>query len=187
LKYSGSVGGAANLISTNNHTGRGQLDVSLNAWLHVIPFLGALTYDKEQNIALRAALAAGAGVSVVDTDAVSWKIDTGPGYLTNKPITVETGTPSAEKDLGIFFSTHLKIDFTDSITLKLDWLSLLAVTHIERSYHSATAALRMEITDELSIDVTTIFERVESPVSTETGRTPQSNDLQLVIGLGVKL
>ena len=32
-----------------------------------------------------------------------------------------------------------------------------------------------------------IGERIEAPVSTDTGHTPDSNDLQLVVGIGVEI
>ena len=154
--------------------------------LYALPFFGSLRHDLEQNIALRTTVGAGAGVRIIDADAGSWDFDLGPAYISTLPISTEAGPVEREQDLGIVVNTHAKFDIAKDVTVSASWMSAFTVTGVSRSYHHGTAVLDFELTSVFSLDLSLVFDRIEQATTTEDGRVPAQNELQIVIGLGVK-
>ena len=187
VQYTGSLGAAYGDITTNKHTGIGQFDIKLTSILYAMPFFGMLTHDLEQNISLRAVAAVGAGVMILDQSKFTWSLGGGPGYQSTVPITVDSGEDEESHGFALVLNTRAQFEWTDDLKLSAQWVSLIAVTDLDRSYHRLTASLHIALIDKLTVDINTIFERSEDPNAPTNEDGLRISDLELVVGLGVSL
>ncbi|HKU44190.1 MAG TPA: DUF481 domain-containing protein [Polyangiales bacterium] len=187
VSYEGAIGQVDGDLTVNSHTGSGKFDILITDRVYAQPFFGSLRHDQEQNIALRATLGAGGGVRIVDAGAGSWDLEFGPAYISTLAISSEAGPVEQEEDFGLVLSTRAKFDVAKDLTLSASWMSAFTLTGTSRSYHHGTAAVEFDLTNIFSLDLSFVFDRIEQAVTTEDGRVPEQNELQVVVGLGVKL
>lgn len=186
FEYNGAYGLVSEDVNTHRHRGNAEWNIFVSPLFYVTPFYGQGQYDKLQNIKFRGVALAGAGIHAVDLPNLEVDFEAASGYVSTTFISVEPGAESFIDGALVQPRVIVDWDITDDIEFELNWSSSLMVTDLADSYHHGTARLEIELTDVLDLDLSAIYDRFESPVTDEEGRTPVKNDLATTVGLGLE-
>jgi hypothetical protein len=179
----GQVSGEMNVQKLNSSVG---LNIFLSKRWYITPIWAIATHDRFQNIDIRVIPGAGAGLHVFKTKVVEWDIDAGLGYQYQKYRSVEPGEDQTLHDGAAAVSTRLELDLGALVDFELSWWSIFVYTNWDTTSHHGAAMLEFEVTDVFEITISAIYDRIEQPVAEENGDVPESNDLQLTVGMMVE-
>jgi hypothetical protein len=186
LEHTGTFGSVSREVNVQKLTSLAQLDIFLSKRWYIIPTWAIATHDRFQNINVRVIPGAGAGVHLFKTKVVEWDINAGLGYQFQEYRSVEAGQDQTLHDGVVGVSTQLELDLGKLVDFELTWWSIFAYTDWGTTSHHGTAMLEFEVTDIFDLTISAIYDRVEKPVADENGDVPESDDLQLTVGMMVE-
>ena len=188
LDYDANFGSVSGVQNVNRHHGVGKFDIFVSRLFYVTPVNVTLLHDKFQNIGFKTIPGIGIGYHAVDVSWVEWDLEAGGGYQYQSFISVPAGSDGVSHDAGIKLATRANFDiFTDDYELDLEWTTWLIPTEWGLTNHQGKAALSIDLNSIFTVDISAIYNRVEDPVPREDGTVPGSDDVQLVVGLGLEL
>ena len=197
LNYNTTFGRTGGVQNVNRHLGEEDFKVFLSSRWFVVPLFGQLFNDRFQNIQFRATPAAGAGVHIIDVPKVMWDFQTGIGYqyLNYLDTTaLPPGSANPQHDAFIPLYTYADFDISGDIDLTVSWLTNMVVTTIGNTNHTGKAALAIELTSVIDLDIAFLYLRTEQPAPAPApapGDPPpdpiKQNDYQLVVGISLEL
>lgn len=184
--YVGNFSQAGDIETANNQRLNATID-----WLFTTRFfwrtLGGEYYrDPFSNIAHQYSLGSALGYDLFNSSNTEWEIAFGGGYQNQQFVSV-AATEAGSADSPFFlFSTKFDQELTDDIDLLIDYnLRVLNEDSGTLTQHGR-AKLSTEFIGDLDIDISFIFDRIETPQTAADGSTPEQNDYQLVFSLGYK-
>lgn len=139
--------------------------------------------DEFQNIADQFTFDTGIGYHLVDTNRVEWDLQAGAGgnYLGN--VSVAPGVKNNQWSPVGTFGSDLIIDITPDIEYEL----LIGMTFLEESagryQHHIVSTLSTDLTNNLDLDISLIWDRTGKPQIDETGNTPEQDDFHFTVSL----
>jgi long-subunit fatty acid transport protein len=143
--------------------------------------------DRFSNIDNRITLGTGIGYNIIDTAKTEWDISPGLAYQYTQDVSVEAGedieTSTPALVIGTIFETELtqKIDFNASYRFNI-------VNRDSGTYtHHVLAALEIELTERLDLDLSFIWDRIQDPKTAADGSVPEQDDFYFFFGLGFEL
>ena len=189
LGYTGTYGYAEGEENARAHRGDFQLDYSITERLYLTPVFGNLTYDKFQNIALRARIGAGAGWHLVlprDFDQMwTWDVEAGGTYVRTRFRRVQPNEDRTRDEVSIRLATSGTVSPFDPWDLEWSYEVYIGVFDIEDTVHRATGTFHYRLMDHLSLEVSAVYDRVEQPERDSDGRLPKRDDLRTYVGITV--
>ena len=151
------------------------------------PVFGEYFRDPFTNIENRVTVGTGMGYHIIDTTKTEWYITPGIAYQYTQNVSVESGqntdNSTAALVVGTVFDTELTkhIDFNASYTFNI-------VNKESGTYtHHVTAALEIELTSRLDLDLSFVWDRIQNPKPEENGTVPDRDDFYLFFGIGFEL
>jgi hypothetical protein len=95
---------------------------------------------------------------------------------------VSEGEEDRTEDPAVVFSSH----FDTKLSKRLDWKAASSVQYASAgmTYH-VLSTLEYELTKVIDLDFTILWDRIQNPVSNETGDIPEQDDFQLSVGIGI--
>ena len=186
LDYLGNYSEASGTQTANNDRLNGSYDIRLNKDWFVRPALIEIYHDPLANIAYRLTGGAGAGYYVFDRTGLEWTLFAGPGYQYTKFANVETnqsdyaGTPAG------VLNSKFKADITSRLTFTQSWQSIFTDRESGQYSHHAVTSLEFEIKRHMDLDVSLVWDYLQSPQPKTDGSEPQKSDLYLTVGWGVR-
>jgi hypothetical protein len=143
--------------------------------------------DRVRNVDLRTTVAAGVGYDLVDRPRVDWNVLGGAGYQRTDFTAIEVGEPRTVEDGALLFKTSLELDLTADIDWDTSYQLVAVVTDWDRTSHHLASVFSFEVWGPLDLDVSFVWDRIEKPARDPDGDTPESDDLQLTVGIKVEL
>jgi hypothetical protein len=70
--------------------------------------------------------------------------------------------------------------------LILEYRGQYTSQEVGETFHHGVTTLSIDLTKRLDLDVSFIWDRVQNPKEDSSGETPKQDDLQLILGLGVR-
>jgi hypothetical protein len=143
--------------------------------------------DRVRNVDLRTTVAAGVGYDLVDRPRAEWNVLGGAGYQRAEYGSIAAGEEDNTEDAALLFQTKLELDpFRD-----VDWdttYSLVAVvSDWDRTSHHLVSVFSFEVWGPFDFDLSLVWDRIEKPADDPDGHTPESDDVQLTVGIKVEL
>jgi hypothetical protein len=183
-----SHGRAGSEETDKSRRGNAQVDLDLNLRTYLTLGYGEATYDKFQNLDIRVRAGSGVGVRLIREIDLHWVAEaTATGSYTEYR-RVEPGERRTEKGAELRLATRFWAEFLDDdLTVDVLFETFLGLRDIEDTTHHLQVTLSYEIVSDVTIDMTAIYDRNESPERRADGSRPKRDDLQLSVGFGWKL
>ena len=187
LQYNGAYGRVGEKTNTNKHLGQTHFDIILSSHSFLIPFFGSLRHDEFQNLNIRYALGAGAGVRPIDRPNFSFDFSVGVGY--QQSVYISTQSTDSSRDAGLLVQPQFYFDWdiTGDLELAATWYSGVIATQVENTYHHGTLDFSIDLTPRFFLKLGSTFDRQESPRTGQDGVTPRKDDFAVTFSLGLDL
>lgn len=185
LEYLGNFGEVNEIQTENNHRISASSDIFLSRRLFLrVP---DIEYYKDplQNIDHRLTLGGSVGYDLVHTGRTEWDVTIGPAWQRNWFTSVGSGDTIVD-GTALVLSSRFDVELTKRLDLLLEYRGQITRREQGDNLHHAEARLEFEIHKRLTLDVSFIWDRIASPEANSGDEQPQSDDVRLTLGLGMK-
>jgi hypothetical protein len=167
----------------NNHRLFGTLDIYVTRYFFYNPINAEYYRDPFKNIDQRITVGAGLGYIVMDSSKVEWDLSAGPAIVSTKYISVLPGEDIWVDSPSLAFTTKLDTELTSAIDFifkyNIHWLKNESGGYT----HHMIATLKSEITRDLDLDISAVWDRISHPTEDDTGNLPNPDDYRLLLGV----
>jgi len=184
LDYIGNYTITNDIESANNHRANGVWDHFVSDRFFLRPAFLEYFRDPFQNIAHRATVGSGLGYQLIDTSRTEWSVFAGPAYQWTSFEDVEPGEDDSEGTWALSAGTNLDHELTGDIDLFYEYRFQITSVDAGRYNHHMIGGFSFDLTDDLSMDVSMVWDRIEEPRPDADGVLPKKDDYRLVFGLG---
>jgi len=185
LDYIGNVSTLNGVASANNHRINSEFDIWLSRRLYlVVPYLEYYR-DPFQNLQHRVTAGVGVGYDIIYTPKVEWNVNTGPAYQEVWYESAQPGEPLQKGNAALTFGSKLDWDITSRLELIIEYRGQYTSKEIGETTHHTVGTISVDITKQLDLDVSLIWDRISNPKVGADGIEPKPDDFQLVVGLGL--
>ncbi|CAH0991210.1 hypothetical protein SIN8267_01312 [Sinobacterium norvegicum] len=143
-------------------------------------------HDPFQNINSKYTVGTGLGYDIVDNDRTEWNIVAGPAFQQTQFITVEEGKNDRENTGSFGLSSDYEYEITGDIDYFLNYSGNFVNSASGTYNHYLSTGLEIELTKMLDLDISLNWDHTKNPQADEDGITPKSDDLRLVVGIGIE-
>jgi len=184
--YLGRVTSEDKEETANNHRLNQRYDRYITRHFFWTPIFSELYTDPYKNINKQITLGLGLGYTLIDNKKVTWSVSGGPAFLYTRYETVTVG-----QDIEIFSSaldltTQYEQELNEIVDLTFNY-KLSFANKLSGSYkHHMLLTFENALTSWLDLDITGVWDYILSPQEASDATTPDSNDFQILIGLGVE-
>jgi putative salt-induced outer membrane protein YdiY len=182
-KYSGVISTVQDVETANNHRLTSTLDLYLTERTFVtVPGI-ELYRDKIQNIDLRTRPYAALGYKVIDTLDQKLRVSAGPAYQSTRLDAGATSMSSTDDTLAGVLSSDFDWDITGDIELTWSYSLTVPFPDTAQNNHNMVTSLSVDLTDDLELDVSFVWDRVNRPAANASGVVPLPNDFRTTVGV----
>lgn len=185
LAYRGGFSSVNGNKTANNHRGTFQFDTYLTRRLYIVLPTAEVFSDKFQNVGLRATAGGGVGYDLIKWPKFFMDVGTGLAYQYTDFDSTGAGQSGTANDVAASFSTTIELDPISNVEWDTSYKLLLVMTDLDNTSHHLESVVSIEVWGPLDLDITAIWDRIESPPPNSNGITPKSNDLRMTVGLGL--
>jgi putative salt-induced outer membrane protein YdiY len=186
IEYNGAYGSLNDEKNTNNHRGRSNLDYFLTRDLFLTPAAFEVFSDEFQNVSYRLTPAAGFGYYLVRRPALEWQARLWGGYQHTRFDSAFPGDSKTADNGAIIFSTVLDSDLNSRVDLILEYQVQVIAPDTDQTNHHTAATLEIELFSPIDLDLNFVWDRIEDPETEASGKTPDSNDFRVSVGLAIE-
>jgi putative salt-induced outer membrane protein YdiY len=184
LHYLGNYATANDVESANDHRANAVWDWFLSDRLFVRPVFAEYYSDPFQNIAQQVTLGAGVGYELIRTPKTNWNVFAGPAYQGTRFEGVPAGADQTQNSAALSAGTGFSTELSKNIAFNYDYRFQLTSEAAGRYNHHMIGAVKIDLTNNLNLNVSLIWDRISRPMTNANGTTPLPNDYQLVFGIG---
>lgn len=186
LNYLGNFSEVEGTQNANNHRVNGSYDVRLSRDWFLRPVQVEYYRDQLANIAHRGTIAVGVGYYIFDRDDLEWKVVAGPGYQYTRFETVAANESDSASTPAGTVGTRFKWDITPRLTWIESFSGILTSEEAGLYNHHLVSTLEFEIKRHLNLDLSFVWDYLQSPQIEADGNVPQHSDLRLTLSIGAK-
>ena len=186
LDYLGRISKVDGEKTADDHRINEKFDIYLTRRFFWTPVFSEYYRDTFQNIDYQVTVGAGVGYTLIDTKKIEWDVSIGPAVIQTKYTTVGDGEDEKTRSPALETSTKLDIELNKISDFKWDYKFSLTDKKSGKYKHHMITTLENEITSWIDLDITFIWDHVNSPESESDGTIPERDDYQLLIGFGVE-
>jgi len=183
--YTGQISSVSGKSTANSH----RVPATFDFFLTQRTFLTVPSFeyfsDEFQNIAARISIGASIGYELVNRSILTWDVGVGASYQNTRFDSVMAGDALSAADVAITANTSVNLDLPRGIEWDNSYKIQIVATDLKKTNHHAESILSFDIWGPLDLDLTFIFDRIESPVANVDDIVPESNDFRITMGLGV--
>ena len=185
LDANGAIGEVDDEQTVNNHRTTFKIDLFVSPRFYVTPLSIILYHDSFQNIDIQITPAAGGGYHALKKKKAEIDLELAAGYRFTRFISVEEG---ADQDNGtgvIIPRIRMETDPLKDVDLDLLYQVGITLPDPDGTTMHGEVIISIEITKILDLDVSWIWDRVQSPEPAEDGTVPDQDDVKLTVGIGI--
>lgn len=187
VSYLGNLSEYDGVQTASNNRGALNWDHFVNRRLYIIPISYEYYNDYFQNIAHRHTPSCKLGYSIIDYPELEWNVIAGLGYQFTEYVSASPGADNSDEKVVGLFSSTIEAEITKRIDFNLGYNLQAALDDSRYLNHHSTAMLSLEVTGNLDLDITFVWDRINDPKTAVDGITPKKDDFRLSIGLGYEL
>lgn len=182
-RYSGVVSAVRGVETANNHRLTATLDLFLTERAFITLPGVELYRDRIQNIDLRTRPYSALGYKLVDTSKQTLRVSAGPAWQNTR---LDSGAGGSLADADTFagvFASDFEWDITGDI--EFDWSYSLTVPFPDTAAnnHNMVTSLSVDLTDDLELDLSFVWDRVNQPAANVDGVVPKPDDFRTTVGV----
>jgi hypothetical protein len=170
--------------TANDHRLNMMLDRLSGSRLFWRPVIGQYLRDPFQNIDHQMTLETGLGYELIRTHRVEWEIFAGAGVNYVRWSSLEATQSSSHRSPAFTLGTLFDAEVTDNT----DFLFSFQMTFLDEEsgeyQHHLVSTLSTELTGNLDLDISFIWDRTEAPPPLENGGICEQNDFRFITGIG---
>jgi len=185
--YLGNYSTSEEIEIANNHRSNAYFDYFFSKRFFVRGLSAEYFRDPFQNIAHRQTYSSGLGYTVFDLKKFTVDVTAGPGWQKIEYVTVAEGEDTIQSGYGGIITTVVDWEVTDWIdfigTYRVQW----APEDVGGISSHADSTLEIELTDNLDLNFSVIWDRIDNPVADEDGSVPERDDFKFILGIGLDM
>jgi len=170
--------------SSNNHRLKLNWDRFMSDRFFLRPLFGEWYRDPFQNIESRYTVGTGAGYQLIDTGKTDWSVFAGPAYQATNFFQVEEGAAQSEGAWALSLGTDYETELTKWLDFEYGFSANITSEAAGRYNHHMVGTLEFDLVGSLELDVSLVWDRIESPKPNADGSIPEKDDYRLILGLG---
>jgi len=151
------------------------------------PVFGEYFQDRFSNIDHRVTVGGGVGFYIIDTSKTEWYITPGLAYQYTQNVSVEAGQDTNNSTPALVVGTRYDTELTNKIDFKASYRFNIVNQESGKYSHHAVAALEIELTRMLDLDLAFVWDRIQDPKPAADGRVPDQDDFYFFFGIGFEL
>ncbi len=187
LDYLGNFTAIDQNETINNHRLNGIYNILITRHFF-LPLVSAEYYrDPFQNIERRFYIGTGVGYSLIKNNKTEWDITGGPAYQSTKFVSVQPGQSLEDSALTLILSTKFDTEINSKVDLEGSYTATLGDDKIGNYSHHSILTVETELTENLDLDTSLVWDRTRQPVAVANGNIPEKDDFRFLIGLGYDL
>jgi hypothetical protein len=188
LDYIGNLSKTSGVTGTledtiNNHRLTGAMDIYVTRRFFYNPVNAEYYSDAFLNIDERITFGAGLGYVLKDSSKIEWNLSVGPAYITTQYLSVQPGQAIKTSSTSLSIST----DIDTTLTSKLDFIYKYNIQLSKKTSggysHHMIATLENEVTTDLDLNISAVWDRITFPTVDDIGNVPSSDDYRLLVGV----
>lgn len=181
--YLANYSSSADVETANNQRLNGNFDRFLTARFFWSLLAGEYYRDPFSNIDGQYSLSTGVGYDLVHTSKTEWSLSLGGGYQDQKFVSVEAGKDERSSSPFASFGTIFDHEVTGNLDYLFDY-SMRWLNEENGTYtHHMLTKLSFDLIKDLDLDVSLIWDRVETPQRAADGSVPKRDDYQMIVSL----
>ncbi len=199
LTYLGNIAQKQANSTANNHRANEIFDLFITRDFFLTALALEYYRDPFQNINQQITTKIAAGYTIERNKFIEWDLSGGPARINTLYDTVKSGEDKNSESWAVQVNTRVDIDITKNVKYLLgdnyavfkdiDLILNYQFTFTDQASgnykHHMLSKLENDLTSWLDLDITFIWDHVESPTEKEDGTVPYKNDYQFLIGFGV--
>jgi hypothetical protein len=151
------------------------------------PVFGEYFRDPFSNIENSITVGTGVGYHIIDTSKTKWDITPGLAYQHTQNVSVEAGQDSSNSTPALVVGTEYDTELTERIDFNGKYRFNIVNQESGKYTHHVKAALEIELTSSLDLDLAFIWDRIQDPKPKDDGRVPEQDDFYFFFGIGFEL
>ena len=199
LTYLGNIAQKQHDSTADNHRLKETFDLFITRKFFVTPIALEYYSDPFQNIDQEITTKVAAGYTIARNRYIEWDISGGPARIQTQYETVESGAKKDSESWAAQFNTKVDIDITKNVRRMLgDYYAIFKDIDLILNYqftftdeqsgnykHHMLTKLENDLTSWLDLDITFIWDYLQTPTANEDGVIPEKDDYQFLIGFGI--
>lgn len=140
--------------------------------------------DKFSNIDRQFSMHTGVGYYLARNPKLEWSLGAGAGYQRTEYISVEVGEDDISESPYLAAGSVFDYELNNNVDYLLDYsFRLLNESNGSYTHHLVTTLSMDLIGDDLDVDISLVWDRVENPTADSSGRVPKQDDYQMIFSL----
>jgi hypothetical protein len=187
LEYLGIQTTTDDVETANNHRVKGNFDIFMTRRLFLRPVFAEYYKDSFQNIEHQGTLGIGVGYTLVDNSRTEWDVFAGPAFEYTKFVSVQPGESSESSTPAFVAGTSWETELTGWMDADASYSFSLVNQRSGTYKHHATAGLEIELTSVLDLDLSIVWDRIQTPQQRADGSIPEQDDFRVLLGVSVDI
>ena len=183
INYIGNISLTSNVETANSQRVDFSHDIFRTTRFFIRPLSGEYFRDPFQNIERRVTLGAGLGYAPINTSETEWIIFGGPAYQFTQFISVEAGKDRTQDTPAMVIGTYYETEFTNWLdyyfTYNITWGNQKSGGYT----HHTVNTIEVDLTNRFELDISLIWDHINSPTRGNDGILPKKDDYRLMIGI----
>lgn len=169
--------------TTNNQRLNSYLDLFSGSQFFWRAYTAEYYRDLFKNIDMQLSVSSSFGYHFIRTSKTEWDVSGGAGALYKRFDSVEAGKNIDNTSPFIIFGTTYETELSSWLDFDFDF-NVQIVDKDSGSYiHRMVTTLSTDITNNLDLDITFVWDRIRDPQPASDGSVPEQDDLQLIVGI----
>ena len=186
LTYLGRVSVVEDTQTANDHRINEKFDTYITRDFFLTPLFSEYFQDSFQNIDSQYTVGTGLGMTLIDSKRLEWDVSGGPAYIKTNYTTVLAGQSKSSSSPSMEVSTRVEYELSKTNDITYD-VKMTFTNEKSGTYkHHMVLKLENELLSWLDFDITGVWDYTKNPEIEEDGTTPDLNDYQFLLGLGIE-
>jgi len=169
--------------TVNSHRLSSSLDKYVTRNFFYTPISAEYYKDTFQNIEKRLTAGIGIGYTIINTPETEWNVSGGPSYLSTKYVSVQPGEEREVDSGSLVLTTNVDIEINNKIDFIYKYNIQVSREEAGGYTHHMIATFENELTSEFDLNVSVVWDRINSPTLDDQGEEPEPDDLRFVLGV----
>lgn len=168
---------------SNNHRIKSWFDSFRTSRLYWRILYAEYFRDRFQNIENQLSLGSGLGYDIIRTKRTEWDVSAGVGALYKEATSVLANQDAANTSSAFTLATKLDIELTNRVDFLLNYSATFVDDDNGKYIHNAVTTLSSDITGNLDLDITVVWDHVAKPQRAEDGTLPEKDDYRFGVAI----
>ena len=185
LDFNGAIGEDGGVQNVNSHRSTLKFDLFATPRFYVTLWNVGAYHDRFQNIDIQIAPSAGIGYHAIKKKKINCDLETSGGYRYTRYRSVEPGEDRDKWNGSLTTTIRIETDPLERLETDFLYSAQLGIPDLGDTTMHGELIFSIELTKVLDVDISWLWDRVESPEPREDGTVPKQDDVKLTVGLGI--